>query len=130
MGYIRPTQQNPFGLTLKQLLFIENIVRDIVNGKPINPIDAVKKVYDVKSYNTAKSMASENLTKPNIHKALASMLEKRGIAGPNGKIEKKLIEGLDAIIPLEGVNRGSPAQPDFKMRLEYIKEINKVVGLY
>lgn len=114
---------NPFNLTLKQRLFVMYLVSDIVCGRAINPTTVVEKVYSVKNRNTAKSIASENLTKPNIVEAMEYSLEKHGILGPDGKITERLTEGLDAVIVTGGYTKHPHAHPDYKMRLAYIREI-------
>ena len=112
---------NPFDLTLKQRLFIAHLVTTILNGKPIKPKESIKAVYHVKNDATARVMASENLTKPNIQEALQYELETVGLVGNNSKAEQRLIEGLDAVDDNGAI--------DYMTRLHYIQEIHKIVGI-
>lgn len=61
-------------LTIKQKKFVKAYVAMDGNGQ-----EAAKKVYDVKTDTTARSIASENLTKPNIKFAIEQSLEKHNI---------------------------------------------------
>ncbi|OGK15235.1 hypothetical protein A2690_00490 [Candidatus Roizmanbacteria bacterium RIFCSPHIGHO2_01_FULL_39_12b] len=122
MPYIAINKHNPFGLTLRQQLFIAHLVTAIRMGKPIKPKECIKRVYDVKTDATARSMASEYLSKPNIVKALQHELKKVGLVGNNSKVERRLTEGLDAVT--------SNGMVDYTARLHYIQEIHKIVGLY
>ncbi len=54
-------------MTLKQKGFVKDYIKTKGNGTL-----AAKKNYNVKSDDVAKSIASENLTKPNVQKALAN----------------------------------------------------------
>ncbi len=122
MPTIAVKSHNPFGLTLKQKLFIAHLVTDIHNGKPIRPKDSVKKVYTVKNDSTARVIASQNLTKLNIQQALQYELKKIGIIGDDSKTQLRLIEGLDAV--------NNTGEVDYMTRLQYLQEIHKVIGLY
>jgi|SRR3990167_2392785 len=122
MPLVAISKHNPYGLTLKQQLFVDHLATSICTGKPIRPKDCVKMVYSVKNDATARVMASENLSKPNIKKALRHELQKAGLLGNNSKIEQKLTEGLDAV--------KENGEVDYAVRLRYIQEIFKVIGLY
>src|SRR3989344_8010560 len=113
---------NPFDLTLKQQLFIAHLVTTVRNGGAIKPKESIKAVYHVKNDATARVMASENLAKPNIQKALQYELEKVGLVGNNSKAEQRLFEGLDAVD-----NNGAI---DYMTRLHYLQELHKIVGIY
>ena len=122
MPLVAISKHNPYGLTLKQQLFVDHLATSICTGKPIRPKDCVKMVYSVKNDATARVMASENLAKPNIQKALQYELEKVGLVGNNSKAEQRLFEGLDAVD-----NNGAI---DYMTRLHYMQEIHKIVGIY
>ena len=61
-------------LTVKQKKFVKAYVATDGNGQ-----ESAKAVYDVNSDTVARSIASENLTKPNIKYAIEQALEKHGI---------------------------------------------------
>jgi len=61
-------------LTVKQKKFVKAYVEKDGNGQ-----EAAKAVYDVRTDGIARSIASENLTKPNIKYAIEQALEKHGI---------------------------------------------------
>ena len=112
---------NPFGLTLKQRLFIAHLVTAIRNGRPIEPMQCIKRVYDVKNDPTARVIASQNLSKLNIQQALQHELKKIGLIGNHSKTEQRLVEGLDAV--------NNAGEVDYIARLEYVREIHRVIGL-
>ena len=58
-------------LTIKQERFIKKTV------ETLNPAEAVRQVYNVANDNSARQLASENLTKPNIREALLREFEKK-----------------------------------------------------
>lgn len=122
MSHMAISNHNSFGLTLRQQLFVTHLVTAIRMGEPIKPKECIKRVYDVKNDATARSMASEYLSKPNIRKSLQHELKKVGLVGNNSKVEQRLTEGLDAVT--------SNGMVDYMARLHYIQEIHKIVGLY
>jgi len=122
MARPKKTLRNPHQLTAKQKLVIEDIVEDVSQGKGINPTKSHNKIYNIEKIETAKSMASENLHKPNFQQALIEGLKKREIIGSNGKLEQRLAEGLDAT--------DTDKNPEYRTRLSYIQEINKITGVY
>lgn len=121
MSHIATSPHNPFNLTLKQQLFIAHLVTTIRTGKPIKPKESIKAVYHVKNDTTARSMASEYLAKPNIQQSLQHELKKVGLMGNDSKVEQRLTEGLDAVT--------SNGMVDYMVRLHYIQEIHKIVGM-
>lgn len=122
MPHIAVTTTNPFGLSLKQRLFVADIVTTVKQGKPVSAVESIKKMYEVSSHNSAKTLASQNLSKRNIKEALDYELEKVGITGKHSKVEQRLEEGLDAM--------DGKGHIDYGVRLKYIQEINKIVGVY
>jgi phage terminase small subunit len=64
----------PKKLTVKQTKFVKAYVASDGNGQ-----EAAKAVYDVKTDGVARSIASENLTKPNIKDAIEKALIKHNI---------------------------------------------------
>lgn len=60
-------------LTIKQAKFVKEYIKSNGNGQ-----NSVMEVYDTKDFNTARSIASENLTKPNVRQCIIDSLKKRG----------------------------------------------------
>ena len=120
------SSKNPFGLTLKQTLVIWDLVNTIKRGDKIDAPGVHMKYYNVKKRSTASVMANQNLKKLNFLNALHSMLENEGVFGVSGKLVRTISEGLDAV---QVLNSGKEI-PDYNIRLEYIKEINKIAGIY
>ena len=125
MPKIKPTITNPHALSVKQSLVIADMVEDAQNGKSIDPTKSHKKVYKVKNKQNASSIANQNYNKLNFRQALIDGLRDRKILGKNGKIEKRLSQGLDA-----SINTPKGKRWDFKTILSYIQEINKITGAY
>jgi len=109
-------------LTYKQDMVVKGMVADVVAGKGLNATVNVQKFYNAKKKTTAATIASENIQKPNFRQALIQALEKKGIIGPDGKLGKRLAEGLDAKTKFN--------TPQYATRLNYAKEINKILGVY
>ena len=122
MPKIKVTKTNPYGLSMKQRLTIEDMLNDVKQGKGLKPAKSTEKIYPVKNSNVAQTMAIENLGRPNYRQALIDGLLKRQIIGKNSKIEQKLNQGLNA--------KTKDNRKDHKTRLGYIQEINKIVGVY
>jgi len=126
MGTIRKTPENPYGLTAKQKLVIEDALNNLEKTGKLKLVNSHRKIYDGKNPKTPNVIASKNLSKVNFRQALLDGLKKRGIIGVGGKIERRLVEGLDAMT-------SSPTgkkMVDYKARLAYIQEINKISGVY
>lgn len=117
----KKTPENPYGLTGKQLLAMEDMARKIKKGEPIDPVGSTEKFYEAGSKNMARVITSTNLHNTNFRAALIDELHKEGMIGPNSVVGEKLMEGLEA----EGKDG-----PDYKTRLAYIQEIHKVIGVY
>lgn len=122
MPRIQITEENPFGLSVKQGLVIEDIVSCIRNGSPFNSIQSHAKFYNAKNKDTLAVISYENLHRPNFKQALQYALQYYEVSG---KIVQCLSQGLDAC-----QITGNGQIPDYRTRLEYIKEINKIAGLY
>lgn len=76
-------------LTAKQKAFTEEYVRNGGNGA-----QAALKVYDTTDFSTASSIASENLTKPNIMDELLRTAERLGAT--REKVVSPVIDALDS----------------------------------
>jgi len=108
-------------LTTKQEAVISDVVKTVKEGGKLSVADSVERIYNVKNRKNANSIAHQNLAKDDFRFALLKALEEREILGPGSKVENRLVEGLDA---------ESKGETDFRTRLEYIKEINKIAGVY
>lgn len=75
--------------TLKQKAFAEEYIRNGGNGT-----QAAMKVYDTEDNATARSIASENLTKPNIMDELLRTAERLGVT--REKVVSPVIDALDS----------------------------------
>lgn len=126
MPKVIKTRENPFGLSVKQHLVIIDLVRTIKEGSPINLTAAHMKYYDVHKRTTASVMANENINRPNFREALSSMLVDVGVLSVSGKIVQCLSGGLNAY----HISDSSEPIPDYRTRLDYIKEINKICRVY
>ncbi len=118
---INKTIKNPHGLSAKQKLVVDDMIRKVRKGKPLKPVDSTKKFYNAGSDLMARVITSTNMANPDFRAALMEGLEERSILGRNSLIEQKLSEGLDAVSK-DGI--------DYATRLKYIQEINKIAGLY
>jgi hypothetical protein len=106
-------------LTRKQARFVEAYVETGVGSQ------AAKKAYDIApgDENTPRSIASENLTKPNVVKAIEMAL-------PDDLLEQVHREGLFATkgIYVDGDRVDEDA--DFSVRAKYLDMAYKVKGSY
>lgn len=119
------TKRNPHGLTAKQSLAKDLMIASMKAGEGLRAMEIHQQVYPVKNKQTASQLAHQNITQPNFRQALLDGLTKRKILGKNSKTERRLRQGLDATQPTLTGKR-----IDFKTRLAYIQEINKVAGVY
>lgn len=108
-------------LTTKQEAVITEVVRDMKKGEKLSVTNAVERIYNVTSRKSAAAVATKNLADPDFRVALLKALEERDILGPGSKVENRLVEGLDA---------EDKGETDYRTRLEYIKEIHKIAGVY
>lgn len=125
MPTIKATPDNPHALSNKQRLVIEDIVSDIKQGKKLNAVKSTGKIYNTSTPNSTAVQSNQNLKKPNFRNALIDALQDNKIIGNNSVVSTKIMEGLDA------VNEGKHGMIiDYKTRLQYIQEINKITGVY
>ena len=133
MTKVKKTKKNPYGLSGKQLLVVDDLIRKIKAGEELNAVESTQKFYKAKNKNVAKVTTSKNFQNVNFRAALMNGLGDKKILGRDSKVEQRLTEGLDAgtkrpIKTKEGVDYVDI--PDFPTRLSYIKEINKIAGVY
>lgn len=100
-------------LTTKQAKFVKEYVANDGNGTK-----AALKAYNVKNEHTATSIASENLTKPDIQRALLKAAERMGIT------EEKIIEPVALALAAKDKN----GKPDLDMRLKGHDRIVKLIN--
>jgi hypothetical protein len=117
----KKTKKNPYGLTGKQLLVIEDMVAKVKQGKSITPVESTRKIYDA-TEDSSRTITYRNLAKPDFRNALIDSLHQKGVLGLEGRLENRLVEGLDAT--------DEKGEVDFTNRLKYIQEINKISGVY
>jgi len=101
-------------LTVKQKKFVKEYVAKDGNGQ-----EAAKAVYGVSNDNSARQLASENLTKPNIKFAIEQALEKHGIT--MDAAIKPIADGLLAdkvSISGQGDQAFAEVTPDHSTRLK------------
>lgn len=107
-------------------MIIDQIDR-IQRGKGVNLTDSFDKVYNTKNRQVARSMASNYWRESdNFRNALIEGMLNKGILGPDSKVEQRLNEGLDAV----KVDSDGEKHVDYKNRLDYVKEINRIAGAY
>lgn len=119
MPYIKPTIRNPYGLSAKQKLVINDMVDDVSNGRGINPAQSTKKFYAAKSMKNAAEISRQNWNKLGFQDALHDRLKQANISG---RLALSLNEGLEAVDSIGHV--------DYGIRLDYIKEVNRILGVY
>jgi len=133
------SKDNPYGLTRKRQLVVEGVIEDIDRGKGMDLTKVVQKIYTVNGKESAKTVASGLWRNKDFREALVHGLKKRKILGANSKVERVLDEGLDAVSKrLEIVDRDEKGKPiyeyvkeeDYKTRLAYAQEVNKIAGVY
>lgn len=125
MPKVKKTIQNPHGLSSKQKLVIDDMVADIEQGKPIDAVKSTGLFYGSTDIKTIRPIASKNTSRDNFREALIEKLSKSKIIGKNSRIANKLSEGLEAV----SIGKFGHAV-DYKTRLAYIQEINKITGVY
>ena len=108
-------------LTIKQKKFVKAYVANDGNGR-----DAAKAVYDVKTDNVAASIASENLTKPNVKQAIEQALAKHEIT--MDAAVKPIADGLKANREIEVDGQVVATQPDHSIRLKASGMALKLMG--
>jgi len=123
MVRIKKTISNPHALSTKQKLVIDTAVATVKKTGKLDIVAIHKKIYKGKS---ATVSASHNINRYNFRSALVEGLTERGILGKNSLIERRLSEGLNATLHSFGKKKIA----DHGTRLDYIKEINKISGVY
>jgi phage terminase small subunit len=111
-------------LTVKQKKFVKAYVATDGNGQ-----EAAKQVYDVKTDGVARSIASENLTKPNVRFAIEQSLEKHQIT--MDAAIAPIAEGLKAekvSISGQGDQAFAEVTPDHSIRLKASGMALKLMG--
>lgn len=126
MPRINKTPTNPHGLSIKQQAVIQDVVEDVKAGRGVNLAKSTQKYYTVKNKNVAQVVATQNLGNANFREAMLEEFKANKIAGKNGKVAVRLMEGLDAIT----FNPSGKEFIDYARRLSYIQEINKITGVY
>lgn len=125
MPKIAKTLQNPHGLSAKQKLVIDDMVSDVKQGKKLDAVKSTNMIYNAKNKHTNDVIASKNMNSVDFRTALIEKLASENIIGANGKVSRKIMEGLDAVNETkDGIFI------DYKTRLQYIQEINKITGVY
>ena len=122
MGKIKKTLTNPHGLSTKQALVIAEVVNNVKHGRRPDITKATDKIYNAVTKNGSAVIANNNINKLNFREALIEGLNNANILGSRGKLSQKLAEGLDATTETD--------KTDYRTRLAYIQEINKVLGNY
>lgn len=125
MPKIPITARNPYGLSSKQKLVIDDMVNDIEHGKKLDAVKSTKLAYNTTNDKVIANVNSKNMSKDGFRQALIDGLSKSKIIGANSKVEQRLAEGLDALTT--GKDGG---EVDHKTRLAFIQEINKITGVY
>lgn len=118
----KKTRKNPHGLTAKQSLVVQDMVEKVKRGKSITPVESTKKFYNTSTDDSARTISSRNMRNADFRLALIEGLHEKRIVGVDSKVENVLDEGLEAMTK-EGLI-------DHNTRLAFVKEINKVAGLY
>src|SRR3990172_6111266 len=96
MNVVKKTIKNPFGLTYKQLTMIEWMVDRAMRGLPLQPNDAGGIVYNAKNDKNVRAIVHNNFKNPDFRAALVAGIERENILGANSRVERRLVEGLDA----------------------------------
>ena len=116
-----PIPKDKRGLTVKQKKFVKAYVANDGNGQ-----EAAKQVYDVRNDGIARSIASENLTKPNIKDAIEQALIKHEIT--MDAAVKPIADGLVANKQSFTDDEGTVTTPDHSVRLKASAMALKLMG--
>lgn len=140
MPKVKKTQENPYGLSPKQLLVIEDMVKGVEAGGSITPVESTEKIYAVKSKTNASKISSRNMNDPDFRTALVVKMGGGSLYfGDDPEIHAQLKEGLYAVKKRPEVidhdAKGRPVyvyvdDPDYQTRLKFIQELNKIAGVY
>ena len=107
-------------LTIKQKKFVKAYVATDGNGQ-----EAAKMAYDVKSDAVARTVASENITKPNVKDAIEKALEKHHIT--MDAAVAPIADGLKAT-RLNFIDESAVETPDHATRLKASGMALKLMG--
>lgn len=122
MPKIKKTLDNPYGLSTKQRMVIEEVKAKVSRGEKFSLFDATQKYYNAKDKRNVEQVVIYNNHNQNFREALVASLTEKNIIGANSKTEDRLLEGLDA--------EGKDGSVDYEARLKYIQEIHKITGMY
>lgn len=123
---LKPTKDNPRGLSSKQLAVIDDFAYQVKSGHKPDLLESHKRHYQYKNNNVIRVTKTRNLKNPDFRAQLIEALYDKKIIGTGGKVQTRLEEGLDAV----GVTPKGKEYTDYQSRLAYIKEINKITGAY
>lgn len=98
-------------MTVKQRLFVKKYVENKGNGTK-----AALDAYDVKNYNTAHSLAIDNLQKPTIQRAIELALERVGLSDES--ISEMLRDATVSGIGVKATNKDSLRGIDMILKLK------------
>ena len=115
-----PPRSKKHKLTPKEDAVIAETVRAVNAGEKFSLAKSVEKIYNVKK-TSAATIASQKAGQHDFRATLLAALENRKIIGADSRVEQVLDEGLDAVTEKDN--------PDFRVRLDYVKEINKIAGV-
>ncbi|MFA6077372.1 MAG: terminase small subunit, partial [Candidatus Paceibacterota bacterium] len=108
-------------LTRKQKIFVEEY------ALTENGTQSALKAYDTKDYNTANSIANENLKKPIVIKAIQSIADRI----PDELLERVHLEGLVASDEVrDSAGNVVASKPDYAVRHKYLDTAYKLKNLY
>ena len=122
MSKVKKTKDNPYGLSAKEKMMADDIVETVKSGKPMKAVQSTKKFYNTSTDNSARVITSQKFAKTNFREHILAGLHKKDIIGADSRVENRLDEGLDATT--------EDGKVDYANRLNYIKEINKIAGVY
>ncbi|MFA5036157.1 MAG: hypothetical protein WC479_03180 [Candidatus Izemoplasmatales bacterium] len=121
---IKKQPDNPHALSQKQRMVVADVVAGIKAGEGLDVTRSVLKFHKTKN---PSQIASRHMSNVNFREALIEDLYRGKVIGKNSKVNKVLMEGLEAV---SYTKDGDIAGEDFKARLAYVQEINKITGVY
>jgi hypothetical protein len=127
----KKTLKNPYQLPVKDLLTIELIEKQIQDTGKVNIKEAIRLVRNLSTPASVRETVSTRLKNVDFRRALVDQLSRAGLVGQNGKVGQQLAEGMGAETKIRDKDgEVITIEKDHKTRLEYIKEINKITGVY
>lgn len=106
------------GLTPKENAFKDKVLEQISENKNINLTEAAMQTYDLTNRNTAKSLGSELMTKPDIREQIDAALEEHGIS------PSSVLKNIGKLAVVE------PAKVTGETILKSNIELAKLLGMY